>query len=209
MSSFVGLLIATCIFHFEPYVGYHVGTWYRESVEESEDGEFSVKKSREFFAKMGLPYRFASLENFPADREVHFLFWPEFTIGTRVMGFALGAGPELQIHMGPSSDPMYLVAGTQAGFYYGYLYSEGSLGSGVSGADENLRTTNYSESEKKTFAGILNLYFGPKFEIMNSLSMKIQVNTQLYMGQIMPNTIRSSLNERIGGTAGLNVQAEF
>jgi len=172
----------------EPYVGYHLGLQATRT-----KGE---KESRENFFRVGSPFPFLLVEHSRLG-SMSLRLLPELTIGKRIFGLGVAAGPEFETDMGTYAHPMALFYGAQLGVQGSFVYSDSGIG------------TEMSDFDRVSFMGLMNLYFGPNLKFVPLVDLKLQFNLQAGLGKIAENTTRSSFSNFVSLTGGLNLQVAF
>ncbi|PIR22084.1 MAG: hypothetical protein COV44_09925 [Deltaproteobacteria bacterium CG11_big_fil_rev_8_21_14_0_20_45_16] len=178
----------------QPYIGFHVGA-------DASRRRFSEDtRTREKMLKIGMPMAFYQVYDYGVDR-LQVILWPELTVGNRLLGGSIGAGPEQVFDIGPSSAPLALVMGFQAGIHTSFIYNDDHI--------QDVWNQDMNTFKKISLAGVARGYSGVEFPCVEDTRFRVLIDIQFYVGKIAENTIRFRKSEEIGMTAGLDFQFLF
>lgn len=187
---------------FEPYVGYH---WSAAASRKRAPGV----GTRDKLWSLGAHYRYSEIFD-NGYSAAYLMFWPELSMGPRLVSLAFGVGPETEFFIGPHHNPVFIFAGAQAGFHYGYIWDDGSFPAKITeNEDGTFSTRPYSSADRNTIASVLNVYFGPRMSFGSEYSLKIQMMSQILVGKIAANTTNTTFNDNVGWLLGVNSQFLF
>lgn len=203
------------LYQVRPYIGYHLGA--TDSRIKSVTETTPEESSRERYWRFGVPFNVKKYE-WESVPPFYMVVLPELSLGSRIVGFTVAAGPEQRIYIGPRMTPTFLVYGLQAGFHYSVIFKEdGFLAKDEVVAETTGGTTTiisrnqrpYSAADKNTFAGVLNAYVGTQVSFGKTFALSVLGNSQFFMGRIAPNTIRTTFGDNLGWTFGINLQLDY
>lgn len=130
-----------------------------------------------------------------------FLVLPEIAYNTDIFQFSLAAGYEGGIPLMYRSNLSAFIWGAQAGIYYNLFLKDG------------LYTNEFGDrmnaSDKTSFAGLLNVYLGPQFDLNEKYALRFLVDQKFIGGKIAYHTFRSEFSEWWGLITSFNLQLKF
>lgn len=177
----------------DPYVGWAIGV-------SSSKGNEEASKKRQQMWSIGLPFSYA-YQSFKDRGRIDLVFLPEISFHPEYLQLVLATGPEQEINLGPSHQPLLVVIGGQLGMK----------------ANALLQTKNYLDDGggsmtplKRMGVGFLgNFYVGPHWAVFGGQSLGLRFQTQLAAGVFPRHSIRSDFSRNLSWTMGAHLQFRF
>jgi len=185
----------------DPYFGMSFRTYAEKHIMgfDSDDEPLVIHRRRKFF-QLGLPVEVRKFSWGDA-RDLRLVAIPEFLFSSDIFIFNIGAGIEQDIPFRSyRSSPAGLFWGIIGGVHYGFI---------MNAKDLRTFTRALNVIDRTSLAALLKIYFGPRFDLNDQLSLKLRFGTDFMIGKIGQFQTRTSFSEILGSVLGFQLQLDF